>query len=82
MGQEPFVLFGRRKPASYWDDFAVDLLPILLPVLLMLLSLGAATERGALHLEAFAGSGEIVWLLISLPLLGLEVGSLIKTWRM
>ena len=24
MGQEPYIVFDRRKPESYWDDFAVD----------------------------------------------------------
>jgi hypothetical protein len=82
MGQEPFVLFDRRKPESYWDDFAVDLLVMLLPVLLMLLGLGAAVGFGALHLGAAAGGGQTPLLVIGLPLLGLGIGSLIKTWRM
>ena len=34
MGQEPYVVFDRRKPESYWDDFAVDVAVILLPLLL------------------------------------------------
>ena len=35
MGQEPYVVFDRRKPESYWDDFAVDVAVILLPLLLV-----------------------------------------------
>ena len=31
MGQEPYIVFDRRKPESYWDDFAVDVLVMLLP---------------------------------------------------
>lgn len=32
-GQEPYVVFNERKPESYWDEFAVDMLVNLLPVL-------------------------------------------------
>jgi Zn-dependent protease with chaperone function/Zn-finger nucleic acid-binding protein len=81
MGQEPFVLFDRRKPESYWDDFAVDVLVMLLPVLMLLLGLGIATGLGASRLDAVAGGSKMLKLLIGLPLLGLGIGSLIKTWR-
>jgi Zn-dependent protease with chaperone function len=82
MGQEPFVLFDRRKPESYWDDFAVDVLVMLLPLLLMLLGLGVAVGLGVSHLGAVAGGSKAHWLVIGLPLLGMGIGSLIKTWRM
>jgi hypothetical protein len=39
--QEPLVVFDRRKPESYWDDFLVDLLMMWLPVLGLLVGLGA-----------------------------------------
>lgn len=78
MGQEPFVVFDRRKPESYWDDFAVDLLVMLLPVLLLLVGLAAAAAFGVYSLGALAGKG---WLtLIGLPLVGLGIGSLVKAW--
>src|SRR5262249_38446700 len=48
MGQEPFVVFDRRKPESYWDDFAADLLVLLLSFLLLLLGLAAAAGPGHL----------------------------------
>ena len=47
MGQEPYIVFDRRKPESYWDDFAVDVLVILLPLLLGLLGLGVSLALGA-----------------------------------
>ena len=47
MGQEPYVVFDRRKPESYWDDFAVDVAVVLLPVLLFLVGLGVALALGA-----------------------------------
>ena len=84
MGQEPYIVFDRRKPESYWDDFAVDVLVILLPVLLFLVGLGVALALGAgaafgvlpgaLNLGPAAGL-----VLCGLPLLGLGIGSLIKT---
>ncbi len=33
MGIEPYVVFDRRKPESYWDDFLVDVVVLLLPLL-------------------------------------------------
>ena len=64
MGQEPFVVFDRRKPESYWDDFAVDLLVMLLPVLLLLVGLAAAAAIGVFSLGAVAGKG---WLALAGP---------------
>jgi heat shock protein HtpX len=84
MGQEPYIVFDRRKPESYWDDFAVDVLVILLPFLLFLVGLGLAFALGAgaafgvipgaLNLGPAAGL-----VLCGLPILGLGIGSLIKT---
>ncbi len=42
MGQEPYIVFDRRKPESYWDDFAVDVAVMFLPLLLFLAGLAAA----------------------------------------
>src|SRR5205085_4767811 len=41
LGQEPLVVFDRRKPESYWDDFFVDLFMMVLPWLGLLLGAGA-----------------------------------------
>jgi Zn-dependent protease with chaperone function len=41
-GQEPLVVFDRRKPESYWDEFFVDLFMMTLPWLAFLLGVGAA----------------------------------------
>ena len=46
MGQEPYVVFDRRKPESYWDDFAVDVAVILLPLLLFLRGSGPRLALG------------------------------------
>jgi Zn-dependent protease with chaperone function len=60
-GQEPFVVFDRRKPESYWDEFFVDVGVMVLPVACFLLG-GAA----------FVGAGLLAnaW---HLPLLGVAV---------
>ena len=52
MGQEPYVVFDRRKPESYWDDFAVDVAVVLLPLLLAVVGFGAAVGVAA-------GSGHV-----------------------
>jgi Zn-dependent protease with chaperone function/Zn-finger nucleic acid-binding protein len=84
MGQEPYIVFDRRKPESYWDDFLVDLLVMFLPLLLFLLGLGLAVGLGgaaALHVlpgAAILGSKAFL-VLIGLPLLGLGAGMLVKT---
>jgi Zn-dependent protease with chaperone function/Zn-finger nucleic acid-binding protein len=84
MGQEPYVVFDRRKPESYWDDFAVDVAVVLLPLLLFLLGLGVALALGAgAAFGILPGAGNLgpaaVLVLVGLPLLGAGVGSLIKT---
>lgn len=33
LGQEPYIVFDRRQPESYWDDFLVDLGAMALPIL-------------------------------------------------
>jgi Zn-dependent protease with chaperone function/Zn-finger nucleic acid-binding protein len=85
MGQEPYIIFDRRKPESYWDDFAVDLLVMFLPLLLLLLGLAVAAGLGAaaalkiLPGAAIPGPGAIA-ALIGLPLLGLGAGMLAKAF--
>jgi Zn-dependent protease with chaperone function/Zn-finger nucleic acid-binding protein len=80
-GQEPLVVFDRKKPESYWDDFCVDLFMMLLPWFGLLLGLGGAA---AVWLLLFGGGGgqaaAVTWLVGSgagLVLAGL--GSLVKT---
>jgi Zn-dependent protease with chaperone function len=84
MGQEPYVVFDRRKPESYWDDFAVDVAVVLLPLLLFLVGLGLALALGAgaafgiLPGMAIVGRAAVL-VLVGLPLLGIGIGSMIKT---
>jgi Zn-dependent protease with chaperone function len=73
-GQQPLVVFDRRKPESYWDDFFVDLFMITLPWLCFFVGGGVAA---ALSLS-------LVWWKVLLVALGVGmalggVGSLIKT---
>ena len=56
MGQEPYVVFDRRKPESYWDDFAVDVAVVLLPLLLAVAGFGVAAGVAA-GLGMFVGGG-------------------------
>lgn len=43
LGQEPLVVFDRKKPESYWDEFFIDLLVTLLPLLTLIIGLGSLT---------------------------------------
>jgi Zn-dependent protease with chaperone function/Zn-finger nucleic acid-binding protein len=85
MGDEPYVVFDRRKPESYWDDFLVDVLVMFLPLLLLLLGLAAALGLGgAAAFGIMPGAGALGpragLALVGLPLLGLGIGTLIKTF--
>ncbi len=54
MGLEPFVTFDQRRPESYWDEFLVDLVVHLLPLIALigvpatLVALGVSGVPGAL----------------------------------
>lgn len=84
MGDEPYIVFDRRKPESYWDDFAVDIVVMFLPLLLMLgglavsAALGGAAAFGVWPAIPGVGS-KAVLALIGLPILGLGVGLFLKT---
>ena len=80
-GQEPLVVFDRKKPESYWDDFAQDVFMMLLPWLGFLLGLGLTAT---VWLGAFGGNvgpaAGVAWLVgfgASVALAG--AGSLLKT---
>jgi Zn-dependent protease with chaperone function/Zn-finger nucleic acid-binding protein len=84
MGREPYIVFDRRKPESYWDDFAIDLAVMFLPLLLMALGMGFAVALGAGAavgiLPGFAVLGARAGLVLAgLPLLGLGIGLFVKT---
>jgi Zn-dependent protease with chaperone function/Zn-finger nucleic acid-binding protein len=75
MGDEPYIVFDRRKPESYWDDFLVDLLVMFLPLVGLAVGMGIALTLG---LAGLAGTKAILTL-VGLPLLGLGVGMFVKT---
>jgi Zn-dependent protease with chaperone function len=66
LGKEPLVVFDRRKPESYWDEFFVDLFMMFLPWLGFFAGVGVA-----------AATWKPVWLGVGLALAG--VLSLLKT---
>jgi Zn-dependent protease with chaperone function/Zn-finger nucleic acid-binding protein len=85
MGDEPYVVFDRHKPESYWDDFLVDVLVMFLPLLLLLLGLAVALALGGASVFGALPAGRLLGpraalALIGLPVLGLGIGSLIKTF--
>jgi len=59
MGQEPFIRFSLRKPESYWDEFFVDIIIMILPFLALavLAALAFFTQINWLYGVAFAVGG-------------------------
>ncbi len=59
MGQEPFIRFSLRKPESYWDEFFVDIMIMILPfvALAVLAALAFFTQINWLYGVAFAVGG-------------------------
>ncbi|VTR97836.1 M48 family metalloprotease [Tuwongella immobilis] len=71
LGQEPQFTFTRKKPESYWDDFLVDLLVMIAPILGAILGVGIA-----LAAPMFGATSAAWW---SLPVIFAGLGSLLKT---
>jgi Zn-dependent protease with chaperone function/Zn-finger nucleic acid-binding protein len=83
-GQDPYILFDRRKPESYWDEFLVDVVVLFLPGLLLVLGIVASIAVGVFSLGGQAinafNTPHALAILVGLPLLGLGIGSLVKTY--
>ncbi len=39
-GQEPYIIFDERQPESYWDDFSFDIMIMILPLVVFIISVG------------------------------------------
>jgi Zn-dependent protease with chaperone function len=73
LGHEPYVMFDRAKPESYWDDFFVDLCVLALPWLGLLTGV-------ALLLGLGLGIGVWRWSLLGVALGLMGCGAYIKNW--
>lgn len=71
LGQDPFVIFDRDKPESYWDEFLVDVVVNILPLITLLIGLGA------LIFSSITGSVSHSWYPALLIIIG--VSSMVKT---
>jgi Zn-dependent protease with chaperone function len=69
--QEPLVIFDRQKPESYWDEFFVDVLVTLLPMLTLIIGLGSLT------IGAVTGGVSAPWYAALVIILG--ISSVVKT---
>jgi Zn-dependent protease with chaperone function len=73
VGHEPYIIFDRAKPESYWDDFFVDLCVLALPWMGLLagiaLLVGLGLGTGAWHFSLIAAA---------FGLMG--AGSFIRNW--
>jgi Zn-dependent protease with chaperone function len=72
-GDEPYIIFDRAKPESYWDDFFVDLCVLALPWLGLLAGLGLLLGLGL-------GAGTWFFSLIALAFGLMGAGAFIKNW--
>jgi Zn-dependent protease with chaperone function len=84
MGHEPYIVFDRRKPESYWDEFLIDLAVMFLPVVLLAVGMGLALlSGGAAAFGIIPGAAllgpKATLALVGLPMLGLGIGMFIKT---
>jgi len=68
---EPLVVFDRNKPESYWDEFLVDVLVTLLPMLTLIIGLGSLT------ISAVIGGVSAAWYAVLVIVLG--ISSVVKT---
>jgi heat shock protein HtpX len=71
LGQDPFVIFDRDKPESYWDEFLVDVVVNILPLITLLIGLGA------LIFSSITGSVSHSWYPALLIIIG--ISSIVKT---
>ncbi len=82
MNQEPYLLFKKEKPESYWDDFFIDVFVLFLPYIL---ALGCGGLWFGLTGNSYTSLGkENIPLIIDFlvfVIFGLALGGLIRTLR-
>lgn len=70
LGKEPYIVFNRRKPESYWDEFLIDVLVHFLPLYPLLAAAGLAVAGFAdmklLGALTAIGLGICLWAKIAL----------------
>jgi Zn-dependent protease with chaperone function len=72
LGDKPLLIFDRKKPESYWDDFLIDVMVMALPVIGLLAGLGGFIGIG-ISTEVW----EAQWAFLAL--VGLGLGMLART---
>jgi Zn-dependent protease with chaperone function len=73
VGHEPYIIFDRAKPESYWDDFFVDLCVLALPWMGLIAGLALLVGLGL-------GTGTWHFSLIGLAVGLMGAGAFIKNW--
>lgn len=74
LGQEPYVVFDRKKPESYWDEFFVDLGVMALPIVGLLIGI-------AIAVAALIGGNKAMLPILGVPLILWGLGLLLKYFR-
>lgn len=71
LGQQPLVVFDHAQPESYWDEFAIDMLIMALPVISLIAGIGLA-------LTGFLNDGQWQSQWLGIAIAGYGLGLLIK----
>jgi Zn-dependent protease with chaperone function len=72
-GHEPYIMFDRAKPESYWDDFFVDLCILALPWVGLFIGVAMLVGIGL-------GLGQWHWSMLGIGVGLMGLGALIKNW--
>jgi Zn-dependent protease with chaperone function len=81
LGQEPAVVFDRRQPESYWDEFFVDLVVAVLPGLAFCTSIPLLFWLGGGRLDLQALVSTWSWGAVLLPLTALALPGLAMIFK-
>jgi hypothetical protein len=72
LGQRPMIVFDRKKPESYWDEFAVDLAVMAAPIVGLI--------AGGLYVAWNWTADSFQWSALGFPLALLGLGGLISAF--
>jgi Zn-dependent protease with chaperone function len=81
LGQEPAVVFDRRQPESYWDEFFIDLVVAALPGLAFCTSVPLLFWLGGGGLDLQALVSNWSWPAVLLPLTALSLPGLAMIFK-
>ena len=79
--QQPYVLFTKKKPESYWDDFFVDIGVLMLPYILGIIGFCIGVSAATNSDYDWAKSEGLPFMFFAVSLFGLSLGAFIRTLK-